>query len=74
MVCVFSLRAHEGTQLLYKFSAECPCLGRNEKGIGLIHVDGLIFTGDSEYINEIFPPKIQGKFDTSVSKKVQTRS
>ena len=34
----------------------------------LIHVGDLIFTGDSKYINEIFLPKIQGKFDTSVSK------
>ena len=33
----------------------------------LIHVDDLIFTGDSKYINEIFLPKIQGKFDTSAS-------
>ena len=55
-------------ELNYKFSAECPCLGRNEKSIILIHVDDLILTGDSKYINEIFLPKIQGKFDTSVSK------
>ena len=34
----------------------------------LIHAGDLIFTGDSKYINEIFLPKIQGKFDTSVSK------
>ena len=34
----------------------------------LIHVDYLMFTGDSKYINEIFLPKIQGKFDTSVGK------
>ena len=39
----------------------------------LIHVDDLIFTGDSKYTNEIrriheiFPPKIQDRFDTSVS-------
>ena len=43
----------------YKLSAECPCLGRNEKNIILIHVDDLTF---------IFLPKIQGKIDTSVSK------
>ena len=30
-------------------------------------MDDLIFTGDSKYINEIFLPKIQGKFDTSAS-------
>ena len=28
----------------------------------------MIFTGDSKYINEIFLPKTQGKFDASVSK------
>ena len=28
----------------YKFSAECPCLGRNEKGIILTHVDDVIST------------------------------
>ena len=55
-------------ELNYQFSAECPCLGRNEKSIILIHVDYSIFTGDSKYINEICLPKIQGKFDTSVSK------
>ena len=52
----------------FKFSAECPCLGRNEKSIILIHVGDLTFTGDPKYINEIFLPTIQGKFDTSVSK------
>ena len=31
-------------------------------------MDDLILTGDSKYINEIFLPKIQSKFDTSVSK------
>ena len=31
-------------------------------------MDDLILTGDSKYINEIFLPKIQGNFDTSVSK------
>ena len=54
-------------ELNYKFSAECPCLGRNEKSI-ITDVDDLIFTGSSKYINEIFLPKIQGKFDTSASK------
>ena len=33
----------------YKFSAECPCLGRSEMSIILIHVDDLVFTGDSKY-------------------------
>ena len=28
----------------------------------------VIFAGDSKYTNEIFLPKIQGKFDTSVGK------
>ena len=46
----------------YKFSAECPCLGRNEKSIFLIHVDDLIFTGCSKY------RKVQDRFDASVSK------
>ena len=41
-------------ELNYKFSAECPCPRRNEKSIILIHVDDLISTGDSKYINEIF--------------------
>ena len=31
-------------------------------------MDDLIFTGCSKYINEIFLPKIQDRFDTSVSK------
>ena len=35
-------------ELNYKFSAECPCLRRNEKSIILIHVDDLIFTGCSK--------------------------
>ena len=34
----------------------------------LFHVDDLVFTGDSKYTNEIFLPKLQGKFDASVSK------
>ena len=38
----------------YKFSAECPRQGTNEKTIILIHVDDLIFTGGSKRINEIF--------------------
>ena len=50
------------------FSAECPRQKRNEKSVLLIHVGDLIFTGDSRYISEIFLPKTQGKFDTSVSK------
>ena len=54
--------------LTEELSGECPCLGRNETGILLIHVDDLILTGDSQYINEIFLLKIQGNFDTSVSK------
>ena len=33
------------------------------------HVDDLIFTGGSNYIHEIFVPKMQGKFDTCVSKE-----
>ena len=53
----------------YKFSAECPCLGRNEKSIILTHVHDLIFTGCSIYSsNEIFLPKIKDRFDASVSK------
>ena len=52
----------------YKFSAECPRLGRNEKGIVLIHVDDLIFTVRSKYTSEIFLPKTEDRFDTSVSK------
>ena len=55
-------------ELNYKLSAECPRLGRYDKTIILIHVDDLICAGDSKYINEIFLPKIQFKFDTSVSK------
>ena len=55
-------------ELNYNFSAECPCLERIETGIILIHVDDLIFTGCSKYINEIFLPKNQDGFDTSVSK------
>ena len=51
----------------YKLSAECPCLGRNERSIILIHVGDLIFTGGSKYINENFLPKVQDKFDTRVS-------
>ena len=51
-----------------RFSAECPRLGRHEKSIISIHVDDLIFTGEAKYINEIFLPKTQGKFDASVSK------
>ena len=47
------------TEPNYKFSAECPRLGRNEKGIVLIHVDDLIFTGCSKYINEILLPKLE---------------
>ena len=43
-------------------------LGVHAESFILIHVDDLILTGDSKYINEIFLPKIQGKFDTSVSK------
>ena len=31
-------------------------------------MNDLIFTGDSKYINGVFLPKIQGKFDTNVSK------
>ena len=49
-------------------SAECPSLGRNEKSIVLTRVDVLIFTGGSKYTNEIFLPKIQDRFDTSVIK------
>ena len=45
---------HFTEELNYKFSAECPGLGRNEQSILLIHVDDLIFTGDSKYINAIF--------------------
>ena len=52
----------------YKFSPQCPRLGRNEKRIIWAHVDDLIFTGDSKYIYEIPSPKVQGKFDASVSK------
>ena len=57
-------------ELNYKFSAECPRLGRNEKSTIWIHVDDLIFAADSKYTNETFLPtnSIQGKFDTSVSK------
>ena len=48
-------------ELNHKFSAECPRLGKFKyKRIILIHVDDLIFTGDSKYINEICLPKIQG--------------
>ena len=32
------------------------------------HVDNLIFTGCSKYINEIFLPKIPDRFDASLSK------
>ena len=32
------------------------------------NVEDLIFTGHSKYIKEIFLPKVQGKFDTSVGK------
>ena len=39
-----------------------------KKSIILTHVDDLIFTGCSKYINEIFLPKIQGWFDTRVGK------
>ena len=31
-------------------------------------MDDLVFTGSSKYTNEIFLPKIHGKFDTSESK------
>ena len=41
------------------FSAECPCLGRNEKSLILIHVDGLVLTGCSKYINENFFQRIK---------------
>ena len=34
----------------------------------MIHVDDLIFTGCPKYINEIFLPKIQDRFGTSLSK------
>ena len=54
-------------ELNYKFSAERPRLGRNEEGTSLTHAGDLIFTGDSKY-NKIFLPKIQDRFDTSVSK------
>ena len=55
-------------ELNYKFSAECPCLGRKEKSIILIHVVDLIFRGCSKYIKEIFLPKTQDRFVTSVNK------
>ena len=38
----------------YKFSAECPCLGRNEKSIILIHMGDLIFTGDPKSMKPFF--------------------
>ena len=55
-------------ELNYKFSTPCPCLGKNEKSIILIHADDLVFTGCSKYISEIFLPKTQDRLDTSVSK------
>ena len=51
-------------ELNYKFSAECPRLGRHEKSIILTHVDDLIFTDGSQYINEIVLPKVQDTSDT----------
>ena len=44
---------HLTEEFNYKFSAECPRLGRDEKDIILIHVDDLVFTGCSKYIKEI---------------------
>lgn len=34
----------------------------------LIHADDLIFTGSSNYIDNVFLPTIQKHFDTSVNK------
>ena len=67
--CVDFCTEYLTEELNYKFSAECPCLGRNETIIVLIHVDGLIFTGCSKFITNLSSKKVQGRFDTSVSKK-----
>lgn len=44
-----------------------PCLLRNDLAMLLIHVDDIMITGSSYYIEKVFVPMIKEKFETSLS-------
>ena len=44
-----------------------PCLLRNDLAMLLIHVDDIMITGSSYYIEKVFVPMIKEKFETSWS-------
>ena len=54
-------------ELGFRFCPECPCLGMRKEAVLLIHVDDVMFTGKSTYINQTLIPALKKKFDLSVS-------
>ena len=54
-------------ELGFSFCPECPCLGRKVEALVLIHVDDVMFTGDSCYVSKVLIPTLQKKFELSVA-------
>ena len=46
----------------FEFSDVQPCLGRTKKGVILIHVDDVLYTGDAEFFEKELLPVCQKRF------------
>ena len=51
----------------FEWNVEQPCLAKSGSNIFMMHVDDLLFCGDSSYWKETFIPAMQSKFDVSVN-------
>ena len=49
-------------KLNYEFCTEQPCLGRNGQSVILLHVDDMLFCGNSIFFHKEFLPMCQSKF------------
>ena len=61
------LRNFMSSALGCEWCPEQPCLTRTEKGCWMVHVDDLLFVGDTQYWRDTVLPTFQAKFSTSFS-------
>ena len=59
------LRQFLESEMDFKFCKEQPCLCRNEHGMMMIHVDDVMFAGETQYWKDVVLKKFQERFTIS---------
>jgi hypothetical protein len=61
----FFLRQLLESEMDFKFCKEQPCLCRNDHGMMMIHVDDVMFAGETRYWKDVVLKKFQERFSIS---------